>query len=210
MVKNGQQQSTITIKIPWLGLSLRARAELKIQYFDWFYVFTDWVFLARSVIELPCPSVCLSVCMCVPSQNTHFRVSRKLLVKGHIANIGPQSHHFCIVLLSVNFGFLNFPGFFFQASLLWTSLLWIMGELVGGLCLWLLALVTYERWQVTGDRWQVTGDTRHVTCYIWHLFFVAFFTFMYILVLVLLSESIEQVMVSHMWDIFCSNLPSSL
>ena len=54
--------------------------------------------------------------MCVPSRNTHFRVSRKLLVKGHIANIGPQSHHFCIVLFSVNYGFLNFPVFFLSSQ----------------------------------------------------------------------------------------------
>ena len=31
------------------------------------------------------------------------------------------------------------------------------------LSLWLLALVTCDRWQVTPDTWQVTGDTWHLT-----------------------------------------------
>ena len=39
--------------------------------------------------------------------------------------------------------------------------LWIMGESPGE-GLWLLALVT-------GERWHVTCETRHVTCQIWHV-----------------------------------------
>ena len=39
--------------------------------------FTDSALWAGSVIELQCPSVCMSV----TSQNTHFRVSCRLLVK---------------------------------------------------------------------------------------------------------------------------------
>ena len=46
--------------------------------------FTDSALWARSVIESPCPSVCLSV----TSQNTHFRRSWRPLVKECIPIIG--------------------------------------------------------------------------------------------------------------------------
>ena len=53
-------------------------------------IFTDSALRSGSVIESPC----LFVCLFEPSQNTHFRVSWRLLVKGCIANIGLWSHVF--------------------------------------------------------------------------------------------------------------------
>ena len=52
--------------------------------------FTDLALWARSVIELPCPTGCLSVFLCVQSQKTPYWVSWKHLVKGRIANISIQ------------------------------------------------------------------------------------------------------------------------
>ena len=53
-----------------------------------FIIFTDSAPWASSVIELPCPSVCLSVCVFVTSRNTLFRRSWRPLVKKLIPNIG--------------------------------------------------------------------------------------------------------------------------
>ena len=43
---------------------------------------------AELVIESPCPSVCGSVCVSVPSRNTHFRRSCRPLVEDRVPNIG--------------------------------------------------------------------------------------------------------------------------
>ena len=68
----------------------------------------------------------------------------------------------------ISYIFCVFSNFFgvFRASLLWTSLLWVMGE---GLGLWLLALVTVDMLQVTCYRWHMTCDTWHVTHDKWHV-----------------------------------------
>ena len=42
------------------------------------------------------------------------------------------------------------------------------------LWLWLLPLVTGDRWQVTGDSWHITHDTRHITHDTWHMIFFFF------------------------------------
>ena len=39
-------------------------------------------------------SVCLSMCLSMPSQNTHFRVSKRLLVEECVPKIGLWSHNF--------------------------------------------------------------------------------------------------------------------
>ena len=80
-----------------------------------------------------CVSVCLSVCLSVTIQNTLFRRSWRPLVEGRIANIGTQWQ-------KKNYSYFSFNDFFcvfqllrvFEASLLWASLLWIMGELARG------------------------------------------------------------------------------
>ena len=38
-----------------------------------------------------------------------------------------------------------------------------------GLWLWLLALVTDDRWHITGDIWQVTFERWHLKCTMWHV-----------------------------------------
>ena len=48
-----------------------------------------------------------------------------------------------------------------------TSLLCLMEEL-DGRWLWLLVLLTGDRWQVTGDRWHATRQTWQKTCDTWH------------------------------------------
>ena len=49
--------------------------------------------------------------------------------------------------------------------------------------LWLLAIVTYERWQVTGDRkpdtWHMTHDTWHTTSEYIFFYFVILFYLLY-------------------------------
>ena len=62
-------------------------------------IFTDSAHWADSLIESRCPSVCRSVTI----QNTHFRVSWRLLVDGRMANIGLWWHN-C---------FLSFPFWWF-------------------------------------------------------------------------------------------------
>ena len=89
------------------------------------------------------------------------RVSWRLLVKGHITNIGLQSH---------TFKFLSCVGLFLFYFCILSQLLWIMEELAGeGLWLWLLALVTNGRWQVTWDIRHVTCDTENVRHDMWHV-----------------------------------------
>ena len=43
---------------------------------------------AELVSKSPCPCVCMSVCMSVPSRNTHFRRSCRPLVEDRVPNIG--------------------------------------------------------------------------------------------------------------------------
>ena len=61
---------------------------LLIELFKGCHIFTDSALLVGLVIESPCPSVCLSVCLCVPSQNTRFRRLWRPLVQDHIRNFG--------------------------------------------------------------------------------------------------------------------------
>ena len=57
-----------------------------------------------------------------------------------------------------------------------TSLLCIVGSKQGeGVWLWLLALVTCDRWHVAGDIWHVTGD-------IWHVRHDSFFCIHFVIV----------------------------
>ena len=89
-----------------------------------------------------------------------------------------------------------------------------------GLWLWLLALVTNDRWQVRRNTWHVTYDTWHVTYDMyhvthdmwhmtratWHIFLFLFSSLSFIplvfvvLVLVLLFPHVERFGVSLMWD----------
>ena len=70
-------------------------------------LFTDSALWAGLVMELPSASVCMSVCVSVPSQDTHFRRLKKVLDKEHIANFGLWWHTFCF------FASFRFHDFFF-------------------------------------------------------------------------------------------------
>ena len=50
-------------------------------------VFTEWALWADSVIELPCLSVFLSVCLSAQSQNTHFNVLLRFLFEDFFLNM---------------------------------------------------------------------------------------------------------------------------
>ena len=68
----------------------------------------------------------------------------------------------------------TFSGFVVQSFLL-HFLKCVMGELAEeGLCLWLLVLVTSERWHAIRDMGHMTCDTLQVTCDIWQLIFFSF------------------------------------
>ena len=71
--------------------------------------------LSQRVAMSICLSVCLSVCLLsVTIQNTPFRVSWRLLVKGHIANIGIRWHYFFFLFCFDNLVFLFlFSGFWY-------------------------------------------------------------------------------------------------
>ena len=120
-------------------------------------IFTESTLWVDSVSKLQCPSV---VCLCAPFRKTRFW--RWLLIEGCIANIGiSTSRHYRVFVVSMIFRFCIF--FVFVGSLQ-SILLCIMGELAGeGLRLWLLVLVTGDRWHMTRDTWPMTRDT-------WHLF----------------------------------------
>ena len=85
-------------------------------------------------------------------------------------------------------------------------LLWMVGELAGlltpplcrkSLWLWLLALVTCDRWQVKRDTWHVTSDTWHLI--FWKLIFLFCLS-------VRLSAYVERFSVSCIRDIFLANI----
>ena len=163
------------------------------QIFQWIGPLVD------SVIELQCQCVCVSVTI----QNTHFRVSWRLLVEGYIANIGLQWHNFmfCSVLLI----FWVFQLFrVLGASLLWARLLWIMGELAGGGSV-AVAVGVSERWHMTRDTPRMTHDTwhRHQICDKRHMILsVPFWLFLFFLVSVLLSAHVKKFSVSHVQNLF--------
>ena len=105
---------------------------------------------------------------------------------------------FLFLLLLHFFCFFKFLGFL--ASLLWTSLLWssllcIMGELARGGSV-PVAIGVSDKWQMTRNMWHMTYDILSF------LAFLLFYTFMYILVLVLISASVKRVSVSHLRDFF--------
>ena len=72
--------------------------------------------------------VCVFVCMCVQSWNTHFRRSIKLLVQDRIANFGLQWHNFFSLFFSVSISFFAFSTFLDFGD----NLLWIIGKLEKG------------------------------------------------------------------------------
>ena len=108
-------------------------------------------------------SVCVCECVSHPG-NDASQWSRDLWSKGvslilaylHFKKKSFSYNNFFAFVLKL---FRVFGASLLCTSLLWTSLLWIMGE---GLWLWLLAIVT-------GDRLQVTRNTWHMTCDSWHM-----------------------------------------
>ena len=93
-------------------------------------------------------SVCVSVCMCVPLQNTHFRRLKKFWLKGVSLILACNEifffFFFSVMMIFCVFLLLHFSTFqVFGATLLWIILLCIMGEYEGeDLWLWPLSLVT--------------------------------------------------------------------
>ena len=128
-------------------------------------IFTDSRLWAGSVIELPCLSVCL--CVCLPSWNTHFRVSRRLLVKGCISQLCLQSHNFRCFMTCDTYRFEIFGS--------WPPLTANDWEVSRGRS-FVVAVGVSDRWQVTCDTRHVTCDTLHVTRDTWHVISSLFFS----------------------------------
>ena len=98
-------------------------ARMICTFFSWFYIFTDSALWAGSVIDPPYPSVCVSV----PSWNTHFWRSKKVLIEVRIANFWPVVTQF--------FSFYSFnqttAGLTWRAALHCTALT-LTGDMVIG------------------------------------------------------------------------------
>ena len=96
-----------------------------------FYLHLDIWFISvkrplRRFSLLVAMSVCVFVCMCVQSWNTHFQRYIKLLVKDCIANFGLQWNNlFLFFLFQWFFAFSTFLDF-------GDNLLWIIGKLEKG------------------------------------------------------------------------------
>ena len=102
----------------------------------------------------------LCVVVSVPPRKTRFPMDWRLLAKKHIANISIPLDNFFFMF--DDFCVLNFHFVFANKPFVHNR-----GVISGTVCdLWLLALVTNDRWQVrcymlhlTFDTWQMTHDT---------------------------------------------------
>ena len=130
-----------------------------------FQLFTELVLWEGSVSKSQCPWV-VCLCVCAIIENL-LLVYWRLLVKEHIANM-------CIPLDI--FGILYFQRFLafdiFSAFWLFVNQSYVHNLELSkgkGLWLWLLALVTSDRWQVTRNTSHITWDTWHLKHDTWYL-----------------------------------------
>ena len=130
------------------------------------FIFTDLALWAGSVIESPCPSVCVSVCH--KSCNSRLWPKNQILKKNRAIEYGSQNSKSLRTsklhdVFKSNNKFINnycswlLRDFFISR----TSLLRTIRESAGE-GLWLLALITGRTLKVTCEMW-------HVTCDLWHM-----------------------------------------
>ena len=115
-------------------------------------LFTDSALWAGSVIELPCASACVFVCVSVPSQDTHFRRLERSSCQRAYCYFWPVLTHFFFLLPFFRFND-SFLLLFFSCWIFWVFL---VNQSTAG-----LTCTVLENWNALHctDRWQVRTST---------------------------------------------------